>query len=133
MNFDSKFTLLTEEQILEDIEIMRKLGSKCAITDFAILLGAYVSDEYHVDDDDSLKGRTGWYYTASSYGNGDVHYVHEDGSRYWGNAGMRSGGIRPALPFSDISLISPNIVRGAKGIFEIEYGEYPQYAASESF
>lgn len=129
MNVDSKFTILTEEQIFEDIEIMRKLGSKCAITDFAILLGGYASDEYHVDDDDSLKGRTGWYYTTS-FGGGDVRTIGTDGFRGVGDAGRRSGGVRPALPFSDISLISPNRVRGAKGIFEVEYGEYPQYAAS---
>ena len=135
MNFGIKeFTLLDEDQVFgsDRIDLISNIGGRCAITDFAILLGAYVSDEYYVDYDNSLKGRTGWYYLSSSDGDGDVHTVSKDGSRNLASAGMRSGGVRPALPFSTISDISPNGVRGRSGFLEVEYGEYPQYVVSTS-
>ena len=42
------FTFLTEEQIFGDdqLDILKKYGTKCAITDFSILLGGYVSGDY---------------------------------------------------------------------------------------
>ena len=52
----SKFTFLTQEQCFESdkLDILEKRGTKAAVTDFSILLGAYVSD-YHVDNDSSLE------------------------------------------------------------------------------
>ena len=60
----SDFTFLTEEQYFGDdkLDILERRGTKAAITDFSILLGAYVSD-YHIDNDSSLEGRTGYYWT----------------------------------------------------------------------
>ena len=54
----SDFTFLTEEQYFGDdkLDILKKRGTKAAITDFSILLGAYVSD-YHIDNDSSLRGK----------------------------------------------------------------------------
>lgn len=99
MNFglNSEFTLLSDEQTFgsRKIDVIERLGGKCAISDFAILLGAYVSDDYHVDDDSSLKGRTGWWYLSSSDGDGDVRDVNKDGDRKWTYAGERSGAVRP--------------------------------------
>ena len=135
MNFGTnEFTLLSDEQTFggRKIDVIERLGGKCAISDFAILLGAYVSDEYHVDDDSSLRGRTGWWHLSSSFGDGDVRDVNRGGAREWTYAGGRSGAVRPALPFSNISDISPNGVRGRSGFVEVEYGEYPQYAVDAS-
>ena len=44
----SNFTFLTEEQYLgsDKLEILEKRGTKAAITDFSILLGAYVLTTY---------------------------------------------------------------------------------------
>ena len=132
MKFDlnNKFTLLSEEEIFgsQEIDIISKMRGRCAISDFAILLGAYVSEDDFIKDDSSLKGRTTWWWTRSSDGNGHVHNVTKVGSRYLDEAGKRSGAVRPALPFSSISDISPNGVRGRSGFLEVEYGEYPQYA-----
>ena len=132
MNFglNNKFTLLSEEEIFgsQEIDIISEMDGRCAISDFAILLGAYVSDGYFIEDDSSLKGRTTWWWTRSSGGDSNVRNVLRDGSRYWDKAGKRSGAVRPALPFSSISDISPNGVRGRSGFLEVEYGEYPQYA-----
>jgi len=131
MNFNNnEFTLLSDEQTFgsQQIDVIKKMGGKCAISDFAILLGAYVSSDYHVDGDNSMRGRTGWWYLSSSDGDGDVRDVVKDGVRFWTHAGKRSGAVRPALPFSNISDISLNGVKGRHGFLEVEYGEYPQYA-----
>ena len=78
----SDFTFLTEEQCFGDdkLDILKKRGTQAAITDFSILLGAYVSD-YHIDNDSSLKGRTGWYWTKSDDGDNDARVVYDDGYR----------------------------------------------------
>ena len=111
MNFGTnEFTLLSLEQTSgsRKIDVIERLGEKCAISDFAILLGAYVNDDYHVDGDSSLKGRTGWWYLSSSDGDGEVRVVGEAGNRTWTDAGNRFDAIRPALPYSNISDISQN-------------------------
>ena len=131
MNFNNnEFTLLSDEQTFgsQQIDVIKKMGGKCAISDFAILLGAYVSSDYHVDGDNSMRGRTGWWYLSSSAGDGDVRAVYGAGARKWTTAGKRSGAVRPALPFSNISDIPLNGVKGRHGFLEVEYGEYPQYA-----
>ena len=78
----SDFTFLTEEQYFGDdkLDILEKRGTKAAITDFSILLGAYVSD-YHIDNDSSLEGRTGYYWTKSDDGDNDARVVNDDGDR----------------------------------------------------
>ena len=135
MNFNNnEFTLLSDEQTFgsQQIDVIDKMGGMCAISDFAIILGAYVSDDYHVDGDRSLKGRTGWWYLSSFDGDGDVRAVNVAGARKRTHAGKRTGAIRPALPYSNISDISPNGVRGREGFLEVEYGEYPQYVVDTS-
>lgn len=130
----SDFTFLTEEQIFgsNQIDVIRKRGTKAAISDFSVLLGGWVSD-YHVDSDSSLKGRTGYYWTKSDDGDNDVRVVNDSGSRRCNNVSPRDGGARPALPFSSISNIPTNGESGKKardGVLEVEYGYYPQKAVS---
>ena len=126
----SEFTFLTQEQFFEDdkLDIFKKRGTKAALTDFSILLGAYVSN-YHVEGDNSLEGRTGNYWTRSDDGDNDARVVNEDGYSHYYNIDIRNGGARPALPFSSIDRIPTNGVSGRRasdGILEIEYGYYPQ-------
>lgn len=66
----SKFTFLTQEQIFEndELDIIKKRGTKAAITDFSILLGGFVSENWNVDNDITLEGRTGYYWTKSDDG-----------------------------------------------------------------
>ena len=77
----SDFTYLTEEQYFgnDKLDILEKRGTQAAITDFSILLGAYISD-YHVDNDDSLEGRTGYYWTKSDEGDRTAFVVDSDGN-----------------------------------------------------
>ena len=130
-------TLLSEGQIWgndreSQLEVMRKYGTKAAITDLCVLTGSYLCEDtdYNIDEDSSLKGRTSWFWTRSDDNDNDVRAVLENGirSNYYGFT--RTGAVRPALQSSVIfSQISPNRVRGYNGTEEVEYGEYPQYAA----
>ena len=131
----SEFTFLTQEQFFEDdkLDIFKKRGTMAAVTDFSILLGAYVSN-YHVDGDSSLEGRTGYYWTRSDDGDNDARVVGGTGLRNCHNVNKRNGGARPALPFSSIDRIPMNGVSGRRasdGILEVEYGYYPQKAVSK--
>ena len=136
MNFDKELTLLSEQEVWgvnggRQLDVLEKYGTRSAITDLVILTGGYCEDScsYMAPDDNSLKGRTGWVYTRSSDGDGDVRGVNKDGSRYNFYRYRRNGAVRPALLSSFIfSQISPNRVRGYNGTEEVEYGEYPQYA-----
>ena len=132
----SNFTFLTEEQYFgsDKLDILEKRGTKAAITDFSILLGAYVSDNNHIDNDSSLEGRTGYYWTKSDDGDNDARVVDDDGDGNCISVYNRDGGARPALPFSSISNIPTNGESGKRardGILEVEYGYYPQKAASK--
>ena len=131
----NNFTFLTDEQIFgnNQLDIISRYGTKCAITDFSILLGGYVSSNYYTSEGNARKDRTGWWWTKSSDGDNDAIVVSKSGDRSWFNVSKRSGGYRPALPYSSIQSISSNGVRDANGIKEIEYGEYPQTIVDESY
>ena len=128
-----ELTLLSEEEIWGDrqLDVLKKYGNIAAITDLVVLTGGFCEDKqkYTAPDDNSLKGRSGGFYTRSSDGDGDVRGVNKDGSRYYGYRFKRIIAVRPALLSSSVfSQISPNRVRGYNGTEEVEYGEYPQYA-----
>lgn len=128
------FTFLTEEQCFDSsrkLEILEKRGTIAPITDFSILLGGYVSDDYYYNNGNSLEDRSGWYWTSSDDKDNDVCVVRFDGSMTHSYVNRRGGGARPALPYSSIRNIASNGVRGRDGILEVEYGEYPQKVASK--
>ncbi len=130
-------TLLSEGQIWgndkeSQLEVIRKYGTKAAITDLCVLTGSYLCEDtdYNIDEDSSLKGRTSWFWTRSDDNDNDVRAVNKHGDRDDLFRYLRYGAVRPALQSSVIfSQISPNRVRGYNGTEEVEYGEYPQYAA----
>ena len=130
----SDFTFLTQEQCFErdKLDVLKKRGTRAAITDFSVLLGGWVSSE-HVKNDSSLEGRTGDYWTKSDVGDNDAYMVSDHGRRNSIYVRVRYGGARPALPFSSISSIPTNGESGKRardGILEVEYGYYPQKAVS---
>ena len=73
----SNFTFLTEEQIFgnNQLDILKKYGTKCAMTDFSILLGGYVSSTNYTSEGKNLKDRTGWWWTKSPDGTDDARVV----------------------------------------------------------
>jgi len=131
----NNFTFLTEEQIFGEnqLDILKKYGTKAAITDFSILLGGSVLQDSYTREGNSGKDRTGWWWTKSPDGAKDARAVSFSGLNDYRNLYIRHGGARPALPYSSISRVSSNKVRGRNGILEVEYGEYPQTIVSENF
>ena len=130
----SEFTFLTREQCFgaDKLDIFEKRGTKAAITDFSILLGGMAFDEC-VNNDSSLEGRVGYYWTKTCSGNYGVYAVDEKGEERDYYIRPRWSGARLALPFSSISSIPTNGESGKRardGILEVEYGYYPQKAVS---
>ena len=132
----SNFTFLTQEQCFErdKLDVLKKRGTKAAITDFSVLLGGYVDEGCYIDSDSSLEGRTGYYWTKSDDGDNDARSVDVNGNSRCNRVRLRSGGARLSLPFSSISNIPTNGESGKRardGILEVEYGYYPQKAVSK--
>ena len=132
---NNNFTFLTKEQIFGDkqLDTLKKYGTACAITDFSILLGGYVNNDYHTKEGNTDKDRTGWWWTRTDDGDNDARVVIDSGDSDCHDVDYRDGGARPALPYSSISSIVSNEVRGDFGIKEVEYGEYPQTIVDERF
>ncbi len=130
----NEFTLLTKEQIYGDnqLDILKKYGIKCAITDFAILLGGSVTSEYYTSNGTMLKERASWYWTKSNHKN-EIYVIHNYGGFDLNKTFIRHGGIRPVLPYSLISSKCLNQITTKNNILEIEYGEYPQDIVSGDF
>ena len=131
----SNLTFLTVEQCFgdEQLDILKKRGTKAAITDFAIALGGFVSRWKRIDSDDSLKGRTGFYWTKSDDGDNDALAVFESGTWSYIRVKDCSGGGRPACAFSSINTIPTNGVSGKfetdkDGVKFVYDGYYPQTA-----
>lgn len=130
-------TLLSEGQIWgndkeSQLEVMRKYGTKAAISDLCVLTGSFLCENIfnNIDEDSSLKGRTSWFWTRSDDNANDVREVYQDGYMSSSRRYFRYNAVRPVLQSSVIfSQIYPNRVRGYNGTEEVEYGEYPQYAA----
>lgn len=122
-------TILTEEQVYGDnkLNIFKVIDPMVAVTDTAILRGAYVSD-YYVDGNDSLSGRTGYYWLQNS--DGKARGVGRCSIFTIYSSRVRREGIRVALPYSAIQSISPNRVIRQDGLERIEYGFYPGMAVS---
>ena len=66
----NNFTFLTDEQLFgnNQLDIISRYGTKCAITDFSILLGGYVSSDDYTSEGNTRKDRTGWWWTKTPYG-----------------------------------------------------------------
>ena len=131
---NQELTLLSDGQIWGNdkepqLEVIRKYGTKAAVTDLCILTG----DDFcgnTIDEDKSLAGRTGKYWTRTEGYFDVVCTVSESGNEESVFADEYDRAVRPVLQSSVIfSQISPNRVRGYNGTEEVEYGEYPQNAA----
>ena len=132
----SDFTFLTAEQCFGEnqLDIFKKRGNTAALTDFAILLGGYVSNFSNSYNDRTLAGRTGCYFTKSCDEDYNPLIVNNVGKIVWEETKARSDGARLALPLSSLDDIPVNegskIIKAKDGILEVEYGYYPQKAVS---
>lgn len=130
-------TFLKEDLVFgnNQLDILKKYGTKAAVTDFAILLGAAGGLEtvklYYAKDGYLRKDRTSWWWTQTQF-NSDAYIVNEKGEKSWEHVTNRRGGGRPALPYSQISKFCQNKVI-KDGILQVEYGFYPQYIANSEY
>lgn len=74
----NNLTFLSLDQVIGEnqLEIFKKYGTKAIITDFSILLGGYVNNNYILK---KLKYRTSCYYLKNA-NHGFVMYIDEKGS-----------------------------------------------------
>lgn len=138
---NEQLTLLTKEQVWDhdygnQLKVLKKYGTRSAISDLAILTGAYCdANGITVPDDYSLKGRTGFIYTQSLYHDvRDVCIVSTYGTRDCCVPNAYDCVIRPVLQLSSsvFAQITSNRVSGYNGTEEVEYLEYPQYVPDKN-
>ena len=129
----SNFTFLTNEQIYgnNQLVIISRYDTKCAITDFTILLGGAVLSGYSNKKINTLKDRTSWWWTKTNAGDGDVGII--GGYEFFTRVNKRYVGARPVIPYSEISSMCSEPARKKNGMLEVEYGEYPQMVVDEGY
>lgn len=122
-NKSNNFSFLTKEQVSRDngIDIIKKRGASASITDFSMLLGGY----YHRGNNNGS-----YWLDNGDYMYGNAPFIDCYGLNKVDRAYSRSNGARPVLDYSVIRDACSNIERKEDGILEVEYGEYPQQAAS---
>ena len=127
-----EYSLLTEEQVFGEskIDVIAVIGTKCPVTDFAILSGAETDETVHVDEDSSLKGRSVRWFLRTAAGFGDVCMVRADGSRGVAYT-SDSACVRPVLSCIDPAQLTERVSRDLTGFAQVEFGEYPQYAVDK--
>jgi len=124
MNINEQLTLPTRGQVVGDdnenqLEILQQYGTKCAVTDFSILLGGYVAPNDYTSEGNSKKERAGWWWTRTTDNHNDAYSIDDTGVSEWEKVNVRCTGARPILPYSLISSIASNRVRGKNGILEV--------------
>lgn len=127
------FTFLTKRQIYgkKKIEVFKPLGAKAAITDFAIVAGGYVSNDYYIYGKNQLEDRTGYYWTQTREDENSVNIVNEDGDYHLADLNFSLCGCRLVLNLEDewSNFLTTNFLDLNDN--EIEYGYYPQQAVSK--
>jgi hypothetical protein len=133
----SNFTFLTSEQVIEDgqLNILKKYGLECTITDFAILLGGFVPEMWmkEISNYAERQENYGCWMTKSFDESLDAHIVGWDGECYWDEINKHDLGARPAIAYSSISNSCSHIKKIEEGILEIEYGFYPRTVISQEY
>lgn len=127
---DTNLTLLTQNQIWgnngEQLEIFKKYDTRTFISDLAILTGCFI-DIYYNQDGNS-KGKPGSCLT-NSINNDYVIVTNFKGLPSKVHLDSRYSAIRPILQSNAITEgLIKSATQDCNGIYEVEYGEYPQYA-----
>lgn len=124
------FTFLTIDQIFghNKLDIIKKRGSKAYISDFAIVLGGYSSYNCNTNSDNL----NGCYWTKTFSKENDVFIIKYNGDKNQAYFEYSSLGCRPVLEILNNNI--PTNGKGGKivdGVFEVEYGCYPDQIAPE--
>ena len=95
------FTFLTKEQTngYNKLEILKKYGTRCTITDFARLLGGYISNEYYSIDENSMSEKSGYWWTKTYYGDNQFVAIDVNGILDSNYDSVRMNGARPVFDY----------------------------------
>ena len=120
----------------ERLELIRKIGPKAAVTDYAILLGyCLANDEYLDNEPNTLENRTATYWTRTGFssrmGTG-AYFMYDGGWTNQVNPEIRFYGVRPMVDYSEIEEYVTKQKINKKGVLEVEYGEYPGMLAEST-
>ena len=121
-----KFDILEAKDVFGDdkLKIFNRYGTRCALTDFAILTGAYVFQFNHTKEGTELKDRTCCWWLKSFY-LGDVFCVDGNGYRVVQDVYVNHYCVRPVTNFSSIEKEMKNIKVNQFGVEVGEYGMLP--------
>ena len=118
-----KLTLPKRERIFgpEKSKVFEIIGGKAFIADVAIATGGKFDDNSHVEGDNLLKERAGWYWTGDKVDNDNMLAVTAEGTKFYPRPVISRGfSVRPALQFSSIddltSLVSEDLEDVEEGI-----------------
>ena len=141
MNKDFELTLLSEGQIWgnheeEQLDVLKKYGTIVNISDLSIITGATVKNRLFINarEIELLNGRKGMAWTKTcNLQTGSVCINTVNGGHDYNSFNLHDGQsmvIRPVFQSSVIfSKIFSNSVRGYNDTYEVEYLEFPQWAA----
>ena len=129
-----KFDILESKDVFGDkrLKVFNKYGTRCALTDFAILTGAYVYQFNHTREGTDLKDRTCSWWIKTFY-LGDVFCVDGNGYRSVQEVYNNQYTLRPVTSFSSISKDMKNIRVNQLGVEVGEYGMYPNSLVDEKY
>lgn len=128
---DLKLLSIEELEGKNQLEVIKKIGPKAAVTDYAILLGYYIKNEYGIpneyldNEDESLENRTGTYWTRTAAGFGNVYFMYDRGTICSLEPEIRFYGGRPMIDYSEIEDFITKKSINKYGVLEVEFGEYP--------
>ena len=108
----SEFTFLTKKDTegYSKLYMLQKYGTKAAISDYAILLGGYVSNESFINTEKELKDRTGCYWLKTLNVLENANVIYFDGTCCQSYVENRRVGARPVICYSSISNNSPILI-----------------------
>ena len=117
-------SLLHETELFKENSILTKQSLAARITDYGILTGGFVSNDFHVNRY-RLKDRAGCYYIE---GHDELvkTYISETGEKQKKYQNDSKIGIRPVISYGD-SCFPNMILQDGKNPFGY-YGEYPMWA-----
>lgn len=132
----ANFKLLDIDKIIGENKstIFKKYGTEAAITDFAILLGGYVSNNEVVYNKKSRKLMSSPWWTDSKEPEDEKLYVTcKNYAIDHAPTQATQIGIRPYIDYDEI--VKDNIIdysiKDVKATEEIKYGEYPQWIVDD--
>lgn len=129
-NIIATFLFLTQIYGEKRLKMFDKLEAMSTPSDFAVLLGAYITANYWDYNKGPLEEKYGYYWTKTNDNYRNVIVIRPDGSSIGEDLDWRNFGVRPVLPYSKIANEAKAIENLGDGVLVVGFGDYPQKAVS---